>query len=114
MINLRKIPMAAERRKNFRVEWHSQAMIYDCDSDWAGTCILADFSNGGAKIKGVTVSTVPDHFLLRAVGLRKTHKCHVLWRTADAVGVEFMDRPSSPEKPAARPTRKPTKRLVQA
>jgi hypothetical protein len=89
-------------------------MIYDCDSDWTGTCILSDFSNGGAKIRGVTVSTVPDHFLLRAIGLRKTYKCHVLWRSADALGVEFIDHLSGEEKPTGRLTRKPKKRPVHA
>ncbi|MBV8770607.1 MAG: PilZ domain-containing protein [Hyphomicrobiales bacterium] len=84
--------MRRERRQNIRVEWHSPGKIYDCDGDLLGRCVIKDFSNGGAKVTGIAVGRIPDRFMLRiargAVGMRK---CHVLWRSATTVGVEFAD-----------------------
>lgn len=87
--------MARERRKNFRVEWNSSAVFYARDEENGSTCVVNDFSNGGAKITGIAPSAVPDHFTLRMAGSLKTHKCHVLWRSADALGVEFVDQTAS-------------------
>jgi hypothetical protein len=93
MINRRNTHMRRERRKNFRVEWNSPATIYDLDRQLVRPCILSDFSNGGAKITGVLSATVPDEFMLRITrGHGRTRKCRVIWRTDDAVGIEFTDR----------------------
>jgi hypothetical protein len=98
-------PMARERRKNFRVEWNSSASIYDCDGNWGHSCVVKDLSNGGAKITAVPVSDVPDQFMLRiARGSRGTRKCHVLWRSPDALGVEFTDRFAGAEPNTKRAT----------
>jgi PilZ domain len=84
--------MIRERRHNIRVEWHSPGKIYDGDGDWRCRCTINDLSNGGAKITGVTVSEIPDQFMLRiARGPTGTRKCRVLWRSADTLGVEFVD-----------------------
>jgi PilZ domain len=106
--------MADERRKNFRVQWNSSAMIYDCDGHWGHPCVLSDFSNGGAKISGVTANKVPNHFMLRMARGLKPRKCHVLWRTPDALGVEFVDHIASAEQPDARRTARPTRRVAPA
>ena len=89
--------MANERRKNLRVQWNSSAMFYDGDGD-CHPCVLSDFSNGGAMITGVTVSAVPDEFMLRMARGLKPRKCHVLWRSTDALGVEFTDRDATAEQ----------------
>ena len=95
--------MARERRKNFRVEWNSSASIYDCGGDWSYACVVKDFSNGGAKITAVPVSDLPDQFMLRFIhGPRGARKCHVLWRTPDALGVEFTDAPAGAERKTRR------------
>ena len=84
--------MARERRKNFRVEWNSEASIYDFDGDWTYACVVKDFSNGGAKITGVPVHDLPDRFMLRFLrGPNGARGCHVLWRSPDTLGVEFTD-----------------------
>ncbi|MBV8963016.1 MAG: PilZ domain-containing protein [Hyphomicrobiales bacterium] len=84
--------MRRERRKNIRVEWHSPGKIYDCDGALLSRCVIKDFSNGGAKVTGVAVGRIPEKFILRiargAIGMRK---CHVLWRSATTLGVEFAD-----------------------
>jgi hypothetical protein len=93
----------AERRKNFRVEWNSSASIYDCEGNWEYSCVVKDLSNGGAKITAIPVSDIPDQFMLRIVrGPRGRRKCHVLWRTADALGVEFMDQVAGQERKTKR------------
>jgi hypothetical protein len=55
-------------------------------------CIVDNFSNGGAKISSVRPETVPDEFMLRITPHSPPRKCHVIWRSADALGVEFTER----------------------
>jgi hypothetical protein len=84
--------MRGERRKNFRVEWNSPATIYDVERRLDRPCILNNFSNTGAKITGVRADTIPNEFLL-SITASRTHKCRVLWRSNNSVGVEFSDDP---------------------
>jgi hypothetical protein len=84
--------MRRDRRNNFRVEWRSPATLYD--GALARPCILSNFSNGGAKITGVRATTIPDEFGLRITPRRRIHTCRVIWRTDDALGVEFTDPPA--------------------
>jgi hypothetical protein len=75
-------------------------------------CILSNFSNGGARITGVRAETFPDEFMLRLTPHGRIHKCRVLWRTDDAVGVRFTDRETSTTTPIVvgsvqEPTRHP-------
>jgi PilZ domain len=79
-----------ERRKHFRVEWHSEAKIYDSDGCVARRCFVSNFSNGGAKIIGLEPSTVPDEFLLRISPRGRAQRCHVTRRSKDGLGVEFI------------------------
>jgi hypothetical protein len=92
--------MRGERRKTFRVEWNSPATIYNLYHHLERPCILSDFSNGGAKITGVRVSTIPDEFLLRfSHGHGRPRKCRVIWRTDDTLGIEFADPIKHAERP---------------
>jgi hypothetical protein len=83
--------MRRERRKNFRVEWNSRAAI-----DYGTitrSCVLVNFSNGGARIAGVRASTIPDEFTLRITGGHGGDlKCRVLARSVDSLRVKFIDR----------------------
>jgi PilZ domain len=83
--------MRTERRRNYRIQWHSRAMISSCDGDWSSPCVLSDFSNGGAKISGPSVRHVPDQFFLRMARGVRPRNCRVLWRSTEAIGVEFTD-----------------------
>ena len=90
--------MRRERRKSFRVEWHSPATIYD--RELARPCIVSNFSNGGAKIAGVRAATIPSEFALRITSHdNRIRKCRVLWRSDDTLRVEFTDRVTSAEEP---------------
>jgi hypothetical protein len=89
--------MRRERRKNFRVEWHSPATIYE--GKLASQCIVSNFSNGGAKITGVRAASVPDEFALRITSHdSRIRKCRVLWRSDDTLRVEFTDSVTSAEE----------------
>ena len=93
--------MRRERRKSFRVEWHSRATIYQ--GKFARSCIVSNFSNGGAKITGVRATTIPDEFALRITSHdSRIRKCRVLWRSDDTLRVEFTDRTLREEQPAIR------------
>jgi PilZ domain len=87
-----EIAVPRERRKNFRIEWNSAATLYDRHGRRARPCIVANFSNGGAKVTGIPPDTVPDEFILRITPHSPPRKCHVVWRSDDALGVEFTDR----------------------
>jgi hypothetical protein len=80
-----------ERRKNFRVEWNSQAKIYDRRGRFARPCLVSNFSNGGAKIVSLEPRTIPDEFTLRISPHGRLQERHVTWRSKDGVGVEFTD-----------------------
>ncbi|MGI8894495.1 MAG: PilZ domain-containing protein [Casimicrobiaceae bacterium] len=84
--------MSRERRKTFRVEWNSVATLYDRSGRQARPCIVANFSNGGAKIVGVDVQTIEDQVWLKLTPHGRMRKCHVLWRNTRALGVEFTDQ----------------------
>jgi hypothetical protein len=88
--------MRRERRKHFRVEWHSVATIFH--GKLARPCILSNFSNGGAKITGVRAATFPNKFGLRIAPNGRIHKCRVLWRSDDTLRVEFIDRIASTQE----------------
>ena len=56
-------------------------------------CVLSDISDTGARIDVEDSKTIPDHFMLLLSGNGKaTRKCHVVWRNARQVGVNF-ERP---------------------
>jgi hypothetical protein len=99
MTKQRNKPMRGEQRKNFRVEWNSPAKIYY--GQLTRSCILSNLSNDGAKITGVRAATFPDEFMLRVTPHGRIRKCRVLWRTDDALGVEFGDRDASAKAPVA-------------
>jgi hypothetical protein len=80
-----------DRRKTFRIEWNSPAKMYVCDGRFARECIVSNFSNGGAKIVGVEVATVPDEFMLCITPHSRPHRCRVAWRSKDSLGVAFAD-----------------------
>ena len=91
--------MPRERRKTFRVEWNSTATLYDCRGRRARPCVVSNFSNGGAKITGIRTDTIADEFLLRLSPHSRARKCRVVWRSQDALGVEFVDRPMDAAEP---------------
>ena len=92
-----------ERRKHFRVEWNSAAKIYAEEGRLALQCVVSNFSNGGAKIVGVEPKAIPDEFMLRISPHGRPHRCQVVWRSKDGLGVQFVQaqQPSGTPAPVA-------------
>jgi hypothetical protein len=89
-----------DRRKHFRVEWHSPAKIYAVEGCFVLRCVVSNFSNGGAKIVGVEPETIPDEFMLRISPHGRAHRCQVVWRSKDGLGVQFADGGQNSHTPA--------------
>jgi PilZ domain len=94
--------MRRERRKYLRVESSSAARIFY--GELVRPCIVSNLSNGGARIAGVRAYTFPREFMLRATPHGRIRKCHVLWRTDDALGVRFVDWDTGVATPIAAST----------
>lgn len=89
--------MQEERRNTHRVEWNSLAIIYDRNGLFGRRCVVSNLSSGGATLIVAQPESVPDQCTMRiAIGANLT-KCHVVWRTAEAVGVAF-DESVSPRE----------------
>jgi hypothetical protein len=82
--------MVDERRKNFRVEWHSQGKI-SLDGRTICLCTISNLSNGGAKISGLNSAIVGDEFMLHVFEEELPRLCRVLWRRDNELGVQFAD-----------------------
>jgi hypothetical protein len=89
----------SERRKNFRIEWNSPAKIYDRHGRLVGRCIVSNFSNSGAKITGLDPRTVPDAFILRISPHGRAQECHVVRRSKDELGAEFVGEAKGSSEP---------------
>jgi hypothetical protein len=98
--------MRRERRKNFRLEWNSPALI--CYDEVTRSCTLADLSNGGARIIVVPAETVPDEFTLRLPrGQGGIQQCRVLWRFGNTIGAAFDQKTDGGEPYVGSPAREP-------
>lgn len=83
--------MRRDRRKNFRIEWNSPACLYDRNGRFGRACIVSNLSNGGARIVVAEPETVSDICVLRITSHSPLRKCHVVWRTKEAIGVQFAE-----------------------
>ena len=99
-----------ERRKIFRVEWNSLAEIYNREGSLDRLCLVSNFSSIGAKIVNLDPSALPDEFTLRISPRGIARTCRVIWRSEDALGVEFTNSAKSSTNPA--PRRRRTRSLA--
>ena len=82
--------MQEDRRKTPREIVNQAATIQSYDGAFKQTCLVADISDGGARI--VTERPVPDEFVLTwSAADEGTRKCRVVWRLDTELGVEFAD-----------------------
>jgi hypothetical protein len=81
------------RRKPLRY----RAWIVPAPQHPAQECMLADFSDTGARIHRPNEFEIPDDFvlLLTADG-RLGRRCRVVWRSMDHIGVQFVRAGSTP------------------
>ena len=88
-----------EGRRHLRVEWISPGTIVLGRNQRERTCVVANLSNGGVKLSGLAVGTLPDEFGLRLTPSKEApRKCRVIWRGKHEVGVEFEEPFPSLEK----------------
>ncbi len=81
--------MLIDRRKTIRLKFNRVGRFY---SDLSGQheCIIVDLSEGGARLH-TPVETPPAFALtvLTDAGAIQ-HRCKVVWRLGDEIGVEFL------------------------
>ena len=86
-------PIEANRRKSARRSIGYGATIVAPDSSWTRKCRVLDVSESGAKLALEEPGELPKDFVLMLSERGgPTRRCHVVWETADQLGVEF-ERP---------------------
>ena len=83
---------AAERRLSLRQPRLNGARIVFIGSSSAIPCVVRDLSPQGARLLVANPIAVPDQFDLRMDQTGVCHPAKVAWRSADRIGVAFLDR----------------------
>lgn len=64
----------------------------DSDGSYANPLWLTDLSASGARLRGRSITELPDSFLLSVKGHEGgVWHCEVAWRSEDEIGVRFVD-----------------------
>jgi hypothetical protein len=82
--------MSADLRKSRRYSVANGARIVWDGGSSPQNCRMLDVSAHGARLELETAATLPDKFMLLLShdgGLRR--QCRVIWRSENAVGIEF-------------------------
>jgi PilZ domain len=83
--------MGIEQRKHQRRNVRHPAIILKNDGSLFRQCLVKDVSAAGAMLEMQTPDKAPDEFILRLSRYGSVHrKCKVLWRSANALGVQFI------------------------
>ncbi len=83
--------MLQDRRRTQRRAVNGPAKIQSPVGTLARDCLVADISDGGARLLAEGVE-VPEEFVLLLEGDGGTgRKCRVVWRLGDEIGAEFVD-----------------------
>ena len=73
----------------------------DSDGSYTNPLWLTDLSASGARLRGRSISDVPDSFLLSVKGHEGgVWHCEVAWRLEDEIGVRFVDFEKRADQPA--------------
>jgi PilZ domain len=83
--------MLEDRRRSQRHAVSGRARIQTLAGTVAGTCLIADISDGGARLVAEGLQ-VPEEFLLCFEDIEDgSRECRVVWRLDDEIGIEFLD-----------------------
>ncbi len=87
---------SGEKRNGPRVRFdHARrARMMGIDGTWQRECVIADVSDGGAKLAVNSIEGLPlkEFFLvLSSTGLAYRH-CRLVWVNGDQIGVSFLRR----------------------
>jgi hypothetical protein len=77
-----------ERRRVARHRTLKSGMIA-FNRDGGVACSIRNLSPAGACLEVVSHIGIPDEFVLVIESERRRQPCHVIWRTATRMGVEF-------------------------
>ena len=94
-----------EKRRNVRRTITYPAFIDLGDNSPARECTLCDASQEGAQLAVADPNSLPDEFILAlsSDGAAR-RRCHVVWRTENQVGVEFLKEvKKAPARASMRP-----------
>jgi hypothetical protein len=85
--------MNVENRQSLRLETRYRAWIADADGSPVRGCIVRDISAGGAKLGIETDAprSIPGEFTLLMRDGSTRHRCRVVWRSDENLGVQFLD-----------------------
>ena len=53
-------------------------------------CTLRNLSETGAAIEVASTIGIPEEFDLQILADKSVHRCHVVWRTMDRLGLHFV------------------------
>lgn len=82
----------AERRVRLRQPRLNGAMIVFDNSSSGIPCVVRDLSTQGARLLVANPVGIPDRFDLRMDQTGVRYPSKVAWRSADRIGVKFLDR----------------------
>ena len=81
----------SDRRKNHREDFHPPGLICSLDGSIIDECVLADMSDGGAKLVIDAQTQLPEEFILILSKGAKVHRnCKLSWRKKKFCGVRFV------------------------
>jgi PilZ domain len=92
--------MGAENRKSFRQHIDLAVRIEMVDGSTA-SCVLLDLSQGGVRLRVGQPENLPEQFMLK-LSKKLNRWSRIVWRSAEEVGVEFLDFPQVPAESTAR------------
>ena len=79
-----------ESRRSERVRSFLRAKILFNNQNTSFDCIVRNISQTGAKIEVSNTISVPTHFDLEIPQKGRTYRARIVWRDAEAMGVEFI------------------------
>ena len=95
--------MSKDKRKYYRRHLQYNAWI-GTDTVLLRGCVISDISHTGARLDVENPDDLPERFrLLFSAPGSVDRKCHIVWRSAKQVGVEFEKAVAGRRPPTARP-----------
>ena len=79
----------AERRSITRTSISKSALLFFDEQRGVFTCHVRDITQGGAGIQLHDLNVLPLNFELTFDNFHNVHRCQVVWRNGDLVGVAF-------------------------
>ena len=86
-----------EGRKADRVRTFLRARIVFNNQNSTIDCTIKNISASGAKIEISNSTTIPGEFNLEIPARGQLLRARIMWRDADAIGVQFIEKAAAPD-----------------